>query len=313
MAIAFLFPGQGSAEVGMGTELFENHPLVGKYYARVSEILGRDLRAIIQDGPEDTLVATENAQPAIFALSAACFDLFGERCPLAADFYAGHSLGELTALYASGALGFDEAAELVCKRGEYIAEACGKNPGTMAAVMGLDEAAVEEICGEVSQDDLIVPANFNTPGQIVVSGTAAGIARAGEIAKERRGKFIPLKVSGAFHSPLVAEAGERMKEKLQGAAIESPTGLFIANATGEAASQPDVIRDLLYKQITHPVRWAATLERMVEGGVDVVVEFGHGKVLTGMFKKVKRDARLFNVYDDVTLSTTAEDCRDLAL
>jgi [acyl-carrier-protein] S-malonyltransferase len=312
MAIAFLFPGQGSAEVGMGAALLEREPLVDEYFGKVSAALGRDLKAITLDGPEETLVATENAQPAIFALSAACFDLFGDRCPLAADFYAGHSLGEYTALYAAGALSFEDAASLVCRRGQFVADACAENPGTMAAVAGLDDGVVEEICDEVARTDLVVPANYNAPGQVVVSGSEAGVAKAGELAKKRGGKFVPLKVSGAFHSPLVAAAAERMKGALSKVMIQPPTGIFIANASGKAASQPEVIRDLLYKQISRPVRWSETLERMVAGDVDTVVEFGHGRVLTGMFKKVKRDARVFNVHDEASLAAAADACRKSA-
>jgi [acyl-carrier-protein] S-malonyltransferase len=313
MAIAFLFPGQGSAEVGMGAELFEREPTVGAYFERVSALLGRDLKAITLDGPEETLVATENAQPAIFALSAACFDLFRERCPVAADFYAGHSLGEFTALYAAGALSFDDAASLVCRRGRFIADACAENPGTMAAVMGLEDEAVEEICKDASAAGPVVPANYNTPGQLVISGCAEGVARAGELAAERGGKFVPLKVSGAFHSPLVAGAAERMKDALKEAAIEPPAAVFIANASGKAASQPEVIRDLLYKQIAHPVRWTQTLDRMVAGDVDTGAEFGHGRVLAGMFKKVKRDVVVHNVNDAASLAAAAEACRTLEM
>jgi [acyl-carrier-protein] S-malonyltransferase len=297
----------------MGAELFEREPLVGEYFGRVSAVLGRDLKAITLEGPEETLVATENAQPAIFALSAACFDLFGERCPLAADFYAGHSLGEYTALYAAGALSFDDAAALVSRRGQFIADACAQNAGTMAAVMRLDDAAVEGICEEASAAGVVVPANYNTPGQVVVSGSEAGVARAGELAGERGGKFVPLKVSGAFHSPLVAAAAERMKEALREFMIQTPAGVFVANASGKAAGQPEVIRDLLYKQISRPVRWSETLERMTAGDVDTVVEFGHGRVLTGMFKKVNRDARIFNVGDEASLAAAAEAFREFAL
>jgi [acyl-carrier-protein] S-malonyltransferase len=306
MAIAFLFPGQGSAEVGMGAELFERVPRVEAYFAQASDQLGRDLKQLTLEGPEAELVATENAQPALFALSAACRDVFAEACPGEADFYAGHSLGEYTALYASGALSFDEALALVCQRGRFVAEACAQRPGTMAAVLKLDDDVVEQICDEAAAADLVVPANYNGPGQVVVSGTPAGVARAGELAVERGGKFVPLKVSGAFHSPLVAPAAERMKEALKPVAIEPPRGIFVANASGKAASQPEVIRDLLYKQIAHPVRWRQTLDRMVAGDVDAVVEFGPGRVLTGMFKKVHRRAQVFNANDEASLAAAAE-------
>ncbi len=313
MAMAFLFPGQGSAEAGMGAELFDREPSVGERFAKVSELLGRDLKAITLRGPEETLVATENAQPAIFALSAACFDLFAQRCPVAADFYAGHSLGEYTALYAAGSLSFEDAASLVCRRGQFIADACAESPGTMAAITGLDEATTETICEEASAAGVVVPANYNTPGQVVVSGSEAGVAEAGRLAGERGGKFIPLKVSGAFHSPLVAGAAERMKEALREVMIQPPAGVFVANASGKAASQPEVVRDLLYKQIYRPVRWSETQERMAAGDVDVAVEFGHGRVLTGMFKKVNRDARIFNVSDEASLAAAAEACRKFAV
>ncbi|NIT35717.1 MAG: ACP S-malonyltransferase [candidate division Zixibacteria bacterium] len=313
MTTAFVFPGQGSAAVGMGATLFAAEPKVDEYFAKVSAVLGRDLKAITLAGPEEELVATENAQPAIFALAAACLDLFRERCPVAPDYAAGHSLGEYTALYAAGALSFDDAATLVCRRGQFIADACAEKPGTMAAVAGLEDAAVEEICGEATAAALVVPANYNMPGQVVVSGTEAGVARAGELARQRGGKFIPLKVSGAFHSPLVAAAAERMKEALRAFMINPPTGIFIANASGKAASQPEVIRDLLYKQIARPVRWSETMERMAAGDVEAVVEFGHGRVLTNMFKKVKSDAQIFNVSDEVSLASAADACRRFAL
>ncbi len=313
MTLAFLFPGQGAATVGMGAELFAAAPRVKEYFARFSKVLGRDLEEITLRGPEETLVATENAQPAIFALSAACLDLFRERRPAKADFYAGHSLGEYTALYASGALSLEEAMALVAQRGRFIAETCAANPGTMAAILGLEDDAVEEVCRDASTAGTVVAANFNAPGQVVVSGTEAGVARAGELAAARGGKFSPLKVSGAFHSPLVAAAGERMKEALKPARVETPAGTFIANATGRAAGQPEVIRDLLYKQIASPVRWRDTMERMAAGDVDVAVEFGPGRVLTGMFKKAKRDARVFNVNDEASLAAAVDAVSKVAL
>jgi [acyl-carrier-protein] S-malonyltransferase len=178
----------------------------------------------------------------------------------------------------------------------------------MAAVLGLDEAAVEAICDEASAAGTVVAANFNTPGQVVVSGAEAAVARAGELARAKGGKFAPLKVSGAFHSPLVSAAAERMKEELEAVKIEAPAPTFIANASGKAASQPEVIRDLLHKQIVRPVRWSETLERMVAGGVDTAFEFGPGRVLAGMFKKVKRDVNVFNVSDVESLDAAAKAC-----
>lgn len=306
MAVAFLFPGQGAAAVGMGASLFVSQPLVRDYFARASEVLGRDLAAITLEGPEETLVATENAQPALFALSAACHDLFQQKRTTRADFYAGHSLGEFTALYAAGAFPFEDALALVCRRGQFIAEACAENPGTMAAVLGLEDEVVEGICAEAASVGVVVAANYNGPGQVVVSGAVPAVARAAELAKARGGKVTPLKVSGAFHSPLVASAAEKFKEVLGAVKIEPPYGTFIANVSGKAASQPEVIRDLLAKQIASPVRWRDTMERFVAGGVAVAVEFGPGRVLTGLLKKVKRDVKVVNVCDEESLAEAAE-------
>jgi [acyl-carrier-protein] S-malonyltransferase len=301
MAVAFIFPGQGSAEVGMGSAMAGVFPEMRERFAVVSDFLGRDLLDIALDGPADVLIATENAQPAIFALSAACLDVFRKESNVKPDWTAGHSLGEYTALYCAGSLDYDTAARLVCRRGEFIADACAENPGTMAAVLKLADGDVEEICKEASSVGPVVPANFNTPGQIVVSGSEDGVAEASRLAGERGGRAIPLKVSGPFHSPLIAEAGERMRGALADAAVEPPRCMFVANASGKAASQPEVIRDLLYKQITRPVLWTHTMDRMLADGVDTFVEFGHGTVLTGMVKKIAPEARRINVSDPVNL------------
>jgi [acyl-carrier-protein] S-malonyltransferase len=301
LSVAFIFPGQGSAEVGMGRAMADAFPEVGERFAAVGDVLGRDVLDIALNGPAETLVATENAQPAIFALSAACLDVFRKESDVAPDWTAGHSLGEYTALYCAGSLDYDTAARLVCRRGEFVAEACAENPGTMAAVLKLADGDVEEVCKEASDVGPVVAANFNTPGQVVVSGSEEGVAEASRLAGERGGRAIPLKVSGAFHSPLIAAAGERMREVLADAAIEPPGCMFVANASGKAASQPDVIRDLLYKQITRPVLWTHTMDRMLADGVDTFVEFGHGAVLTGMVKKMAPGVRRLQVNDPGSL------------
>jgi [acyl-carrier-protein] S-malonyltransferase len=301
LSVAFIFPGQGSAEVGMGRAMADAFPDVGERFAAVGDLLGRDVLDIALNGPAETLVATENAQPAIFALSAACLDVFRKESDVAPDWTAGHSLGEYTALYCAGSLDYDTTARLVCRRGEFVAEACAENPGTMAAVLKLADGDVEEICKEASDVGPVVAANFNTPGQVVVSGSEEGVAEACKLAGERGGRAIPLKVSGAFHSPLVAVAGERMREVLADAAVEPPGCMFVANASGKAASQPDVIRDLLYKQITRPVLWTHTMDRMLADGVDTFVEFGHGAVLTGMVKKMAPGVRRLQVNDPGSL------------
>jgi [acyl-carrier-protein] S-malonyltransferase len=307
MAVAFIFPGQGSAEVGMGLAMADAFPEVGERFAVVSDFSGRDLLDIALNGPADILIATENAQPAIFALSAVCLDVFRKESNFKPDWTAGHSLGEYSALYCAGSFDYDTAARLVCRRGEFVADACTENRGTMAAVLKLSDADVEGICKEASAVGLVVTANFNTPGQVVVSGTEEGVAEASRLANEKGGRAIPLKVSGPFHSPLIAEAGERMREMLAGVVIEPPGCMFVANASGKAASQPEVIRDLLYKQITRPVLWTHTMDRMLADGVDTFVEFGHGTVLTGMVKKMAPEARRINVSDPGNLESALKE------
>jgi len=304
MKATFLFPGQGSAEVGMGKALADAFPLVGDYFALATKILGRDLWRIVQEGPKEELVATENAQPSIYTLSAAALDIFRTKHPhIVPAFVAGHSLGEYTALYAAGAFDFAAGLELVARRGEFIAEACRKHPGGMAAIVRLSLDKAEELCGKAAEESgaVVVPANFNTPEQLVVSGAQAGLDRLGELVKEAGGRMLPLAVSGAFHSPLVTEAADRMREVLRNAPLEPPTVPFLANKSGKRASDVEVIRDLLGKQIDHPVQWISIMERMVEDGVDTYTEFGHGKVLTGMAAKFAPAARMVNISEPESL------------
>jgi len=293
----------------MGAELLEREALVRERFHYVSKLADRDLAQLALQGPEETLVATEYAQPAIFALAASCLDLFRDRTGNAAVFYAGHSLGEYTALYAAAALSWEEAAALVVRRGQAIANACRHNPGTMAAILGLEDNAVVEICEEASSHGTVVPANFNCPGQVVISGTVEGVAKASELAKDRGGKASPLKVSGAFHSPLVAPAGEEMASVLATADLRPPLATFVPNVTGKPESDPERIRELLVKQIAHPVRWTATMELLVAGEADAALEFGHGRVLAGMLKKVKRDFPVYNIYDEASLAAVVADLR----
>lgn len=303
--IAFLFPGQGSAEVGMGKLLAEAEPLVGERFATASKILGRDLWSIVADGPKETLVATENAQPAIYTLSAVALELFRTRRPdVIPAFVAGHSLGEYTALYAAGVFSFEVGLELVAKRGQYIAEACAKHPGSMGAILKLSLEQAEALCEQTAREtgEVIIPANYNTPDQLVVSGSSKGLARLGELVSENKGRLLPLAVSGAFHSPLVAEAALRMRETLANVKLELPTVPFLANKSGKRASDVEVIRDLLAAQVDHPVQWISIMERMVADGVEGYIEFGNGKVLTGMAKKFAPEAKAWNISDPESLA-----------
>lgn len=320
MATAFVFPGQGSQSVGMGRDLYELSAAARAVFDQADAILGFALSHLCFEGPEDVLTATENAQPALLTVSAALLAVLAERhgdtetrrqtddrllsrspgLPVSLSFVAGHSLGEYSALLAAGALDFTTAARLVRKRGELMSEA---REGGMAAIIGLDEAPLEQICREVSAEGaVVVIANYNSPGQLVISGAGAAIERACALAKQRGAKrVLPLKVSAAFHSPLMREAAEGLAAAMAEAAMADAQTSVISNVTAEPLRAAEAIRDELVAQVTSPVRWIASVRRMAADGVDTFVEVGPGSVLTGLIKRIAPDARLVNVNDLASL------------
>ncbi|MEF8865414.1 MAG: ACP S-malonyltransferase [Salinibacter sp.] len=286
MATAFLFPGQGSQAVGMGHELYEQHEEARARFEAATEILDVDLLALMfgleadADAAGERLKQTEITQPALYTHSLAAMAVLEAR-GLAPDMAAGHSLGEYSALAAVGALSFEDGLRVVRRRGELMSEAGERRPGRMAAVLGPDAAHVEEVCEEVSAagDGVVQPANYNAPGQIVISGDVGAVERATEAVQ---GRALPLPVSGAFHSPLMEYAREGLAEVLDAVTIDPPRCPVYPNVTAEPTTDPDEIRRCLTEQLLSPVRWAPTLRRMQEDGAVRFVEVGTGEVLQGL-------------------------------
>ena len=295
MTQAFVFPGQGSQAVGMGQALAEAHQEARDVFAAVDEALGQDLSGLMANGPADELTLTENAQPALMAVSMAVMrvlDARGLKLAEAASYVAGHSLGEYAALTAAGALELEDTARLLKLRGQAMQRAVPVGVGAMAALLGLEFDAVAEIAAEVSGDNEICgAANDNANGQVVISGHAGAVARACDLAKERGAKrAMELPVSEPFHCALMQPAADEMAAALADTKINAPVVPVIANVTAEATSDPEAIRALLVEQVTGSVRWRESMIWAADKGVTELVEIGSGKVLTGMAKRI--DARL---------------------
>ena len=293
MKTAVIFPGQGSQVIGMGQDLFENSETVRSLFDLAGKKLGYDLAEICFNGPEEELSRTRVTQPAIYVHSVAVFRLLEEK-GFKADFAAGHSLGEYSALAAAGFLSFEEGLELVGLRGRLMQEAGEKAPGAMAAVIGLDDLRVEKLCRETG--DNVVPANFNAPGQVVVSGSLEGVDKLIEAAQKAGARLVKkLKVSGAFHSPLMSYAAAAMRERLAQAKIIPGRIPVVANVSAGFETEPGRIRDLLVQQITSPVRWTASVETLAAGGALKLVEAGPGNVLAGLCRRINRNLEITSI------------------
>jgi [acyl-carrier-protein] S-malonyltransferase len=303
--IAFIFPGQGSQTVGMGKELAEKDEKVAAIFKAADERLGFSLSSIIFEGPQQTLTLTYNAQPALLTTSIALLEKVKE-AGLVADYVAGHSLGEYTALVAAGAISFTDAVYAVRKRGEFMEEAVPAGEGTMAAVLGMEADALEAVTKQVSSEGTPVQlANLNCPGQIVISGSKEGVEKASQLAKEKGAKrVIPLEVSGPFHSSLMKPAAGKLEDVLSTITITDATIPVIANVTAEPMVEKEVIQQLLIEQLYSPVRWEQSVNKMVELGVDTFVEIGPGKVLSGLVKKINRNVQVYAVNDLASLEMT---------
>ncbi len=294
MSMAFVFPGQGSQEVGMGKALADAFAPAREVFQEVDDALGQNLSRLMFDGPDDELRLTENAQPALMAVSMAVMRVLGVEGGFIladrADYVAGHSLGENSALTASGAISLADTARLLKTRGRAMQEAVPVGEGAMAAVLGLELDDVRAIAAEAAGDEVCEAANDNAPGQVVVSGAAAAIERAVELAKEKGAKrAILLPVSAPFHCALMAPAADVMAEALENTAIESPDVPLVANVTAESVADPDAIRRFLVEQVTGVVRWRESVLYMKDKGVSELVEAGAGKVLTGLTRRIDRE------------------------
>lgn len=284
---AFVFPGQGAQFVGMGKDLYETSPLAKEMFEKANEILGFRITDLMFEGTDEDLRQTKVTQPAIFIHSVILAKTLGEE--FKPDMVAGHSLGEFSALVAAGAFSFEDGLKLVYKRALAMQKACEKNPSTMAAVLALADEKVEEICASIT-DEVVVPANYNCPGQIVISGSNEGIDKACELLLAAGAKrALKLKVGGAFHSPLMEPAKIELSEAINSTSFKAPICPVYQNVTTVAETNPDTIKANLIAQLTAPVKWTQSVEHMVTDGATEFTELGPGAVLQGLVKKIAKD------------------------
>jgi [acyl-carrier-protein] S-malonyltransferase len=293
MSFAFVFPGQGSQSVGMLSGLAAADPLVKSTYAEASQVLGYDLWQLASEGPEAQLNETERTQPAMLAAGVATWRVWRGRGGGLPLLVSGHSLGEFTALVCAEALEFAPALELVRFRGRIMQEAVPAGTGAMAAILGLEDADIEAACREAAQGAVVEPANFNSPGQVVIAGEAAAVQRAIELCKARGAKrAVPLPVSVPSHTSLMQGAAQRLAERLQGLTVRTPHVRYLSAVDAAEHTAPDEIRALLVRQLSSPVRWSQTLKALSTTGVSQVIECGPGKVLTGLNRRIEKRAGL---------------------
>ncbi len=293
---AYVFPGQGSQSVGMVSDLAAKYPQVAEHFQRAGARLGVDLFTLVQDGPAETLNRTEFTQPALLTASVAIWQLVNQNNPQQPAVMAGHSLGEYSALVCAGALDFEDAVALVHKRGQYMQQAVAEGAGAMAAVLGLEEADIVNVCREAG--GVVSPANFNSPGQIVIAGEKDAVQRASELASAAGAKrVIPLAVSVPSHCELMRPAAELLAQDLHGVNLQTPKIPVIQNVDVAAHEDPEAIKQALVDQLHSPVQWTRTMQAFADRGIEVVCECGPGKVLSGLFKRFDRQLTIIPMGD----------------
>ncbi len=305
---AFLFPGQGAQVVGMGAEIAQSFPVAAEVFEKANDIVGFDLSGVCFEGPLEQLNSTTISQPAIFVTSAAILKVLRTNPPtstISADVTAGLSLGEYTALYAAGLISFKDGLILVQKRGQAMQAAADATDGAMVSIIGLDEENVRQLCAEAAKGELLVPVNFNCPGQVVVSGSKSACKRAEQLAEKYGAiKAVPLEVAGAFHTEMMASAADVLKEALSNCEISEPSEIkTIANINAEYYESSQKIAEGLIKQLTCPILWQKCMERLLTDGLEKFYEIGPGRVLTGLMKRINRKIKVVNVS---TLQATEE-------
>jgi [acyl-carrier-protein] S-malonyltransferase len=312
LKLAMVFPGQGSQSVGMLADLAAARPEVRATFDEASAVLGYDLWRLCAEGPEADLDATERTQPALLAAGVAAWRAWQARGGAMPSAMAGHSLGEITALVCAGSIGFGSAVDLVRFRGRQMQEAVPAGEGAMAAILGLDDAEVAAACAEAGAGGVVVPVNYNSPGQVVIAGEAAAVERAVAACRARGARrAVPLPVSVPSHSPLMRPAAEKLRERLAGIEVLAP-GIRVHAFDDSLHETPDGIRDALYRQLFNPVRWSAVVRRMIGDGVTHVVEAGPGKVLAGLVRRAEggRSLDIQTIESAASLDAALSACRE---
>lgn len=304
--LAIVFPGQGSQTVGMVDELANDYPETKTYFEQASDVLGYDLWQLVSAGPEEELNLTEKTQPAMLVAAYACWKAWLGEGGTLPKMVAGHSLGEYTALIAAGAIGFTDAVKLVSLRGKYMTDAVLEQKGSMAAIIGLDDGRIEEICDETSAStgEIVIPANYNSIGQVVIAGNEAAVEKAIEEANAagaRLAKILP--VSVPCHCPLMEPASERLSEALKKVEIKAPEIPVLNNVDVELYKSPDAIRDGLVRQLYSPVRWVETILKMREHDISSVIEVGPGNVLVGLTRRIERKLKPVSIHNQATIKS----------
>ncbi len=302
--LAFVFPGQGSQRIGMLADLAAEFPIVEQTFAEASGVLGYDLWALVQTGAQDEINLTERTQPLLLTASVAVWRVWREKNGSQPALMAGHSLGEWSALVCAGVLEFKDAVKLVQQRGKFMQEAVPAGQGAMAAIIGLDDALILEACKKAEQGEIVAAVNFNSPGQVVIAGTAAAVERASALCKEAGAKrALPLPVSAPFHTELMCPAAERLAEQIIHTVFSVPKIPVVHNVTAQVEANPEKIKALMIEQIYSPVRWVECVNTMVGKGITYTLECGPGKVLSGLNKRIHAELSTISVEKPEELQT----------
>ncbi|WP_372809532.1 ACP S-malonyltransferase [Litorivivens sp.] len=307
--LAFVFPGQGSQKVGMLAEIAESEPVVKQTFQEASDALGYDMWAMVQTGEQETLNLTENTQPVLLTASVAMWRVWQARSGAQPSYMAGHSLGEFSALVCAGSLSFADGVKLVRARGQFMQTAVPVGEGSMAAVLGLDDQVILDICAQCADAGVVEAVNFNAPGQVVIAGKVAAVDKAIEALKEAGAKrAMPLPVSAPFHTSLMQPAAEKLSEAINAIQWQSPAVPVVHNVHAKIESSEAAIRELLVKQLYSPVKWVDCVQTMVDAGVETTVECGPGKVLSGLNKRIHKPLNCLNIEDSASVDKAMEAC-----